>query len=150
MKDLIVGQAIALKRVRNHGSRSSVQLISDCMVSVVKDTVIYVRGYDGAKSKPFEFINGQWQYKCNMGLYSTQSEYFYVISVEECARLRKEAEDEHLEKVRLELARERFASLTKDMKSDDFVQLVELVEAVKNKDIKEIVEYSRFLPEKGI
>ena len=150
MKNLVVGQAVALKRVRDIGSRSFTQLITNCVVSVVKDTVIYIKGYDGTKSKPFEFINGQWQYKCNLGMYSTQSDHFYVISVEECDKLRKEEEDAKLEKVRLELAREKFVSLTKDMKSDDFVQLVELVEAVKNKDIKEIVEYSRFLPEKGI
>lgn len=152
MENLKKGDKVAVKVSREVKGSSFAKVVyhHDCVVSVVKENGIYIKGYERLLSRLIPKTDKGYRYQFDLGLYSSSTEIAYVMTTEQALKEQQERRDRLAEKALLDSAKENLNDAISKMNSTELNAIIKLIESVNNKDVEDVINYTNFLPIKGV
>lgn len=151
MENLKKGDKVAIKVSREVKGTAFTKVVyhHDCVVSVIKENGIYVKGYERLLSRLIPKTENGYRYQFDLGLYSSSTEIAYVMTTEQALKEQQERRDRLAEKALLDSAKENLNDAISKMNSTELNAIIKLIESVNNKDVEDVINYTNFLPIKG-
>lgn len=133
MENLKKGDKVAIKVSREVKGTAFTKVVyhHDCVVSVVKENGIYIKGYERLLSRLIPKTEKGYRYQFDLGLYSSSTEIAYVMTTEQALKEQQDRRNRLAEKALLDSAKENLNDLIKNMDSTELNAIIKLIEFVR-------------------
>lgn len=147
MENLKKGDKVAVKVSREVKESPFTKVVyhHDCVVSVVKENGIYIKGYERLLSRLIPKTDKGYRYQFDLGLYSSSTEIAYIMTTEQALKEQQDRRNRLAEKALLDSAKESLNDLIKNMDSTELFNMINLVESVQNGDHEKVMSQSKLL-----